>query len=243
MNEFREIVRSVLLSNDCAGSENCQCKKYRRLTLICLGRVIGLSSTALYGMKHKFVSPNTAGLICDALGLDINEYEGSISKATNFDNRVPVGRLTGRRKFLPGRKRFGLDVEAARTKMACENNCCKNYMSVGHAGEMVGISGSLWRHIEYARKVYSFELFLQMCEAMQLDPRDYVGPAAPVAKGSGDDVAAMNWLRYAGGRIAFGVGELPVTVFVAPYGSCEGETLAEAVAWMKRKIDSGKKVA
>lgn len=243
MNEFREIVISLMASNECAGSGKCQCFRFGYMTTSCLAYALDVNPSVLYAKTRKSVSVKTAEIFCGALGLDVADYEHMIYRKTNFDNKIPVGKGPGRKKFLPGRLRFGVDIELARKVLLCENNCCKSYLSVEHCADMVGTTGSLWRHIERGVKVYSFELFLQMCEVMGLDPRDYVGAKAPVARGGGEDTAAMNWLAEMGGRIAFGMGELPVTVFVASYGACSGETLSEAVAWMKRKISGGKKVA
>ena len=242
MNELGMILLSIRYSNECTVFGHKQCDRYGRITQICLGELLDLRSYEISRIEHggKLIVEG-AEKLCGVLGLDVVDFAESVSRFRGFVERAPVGKRVAANKYRPTRQRFGEDLRKARVAIKCENGCCLDHISIHHAGEMVGISGSIWRAIEFNRKRYTFELYLQLCGLMGLDPHDYVGES--VAGGGGDLVGALRYLEDRNGRLSFGVsGDGAVTVFVPGCGARSGDTIVEAVAWMKRDVGIAEKL-
>ena len=240
MNELGRILRSIRASNPCEDNEHKQCERYGRITQECIAGKIGVRGGVVSKIENgDMVSYNMAGKVCEYLGLNVGDYADGVYISYERPDVFPVKQVKFHGEYKATMERFGVDLRKAREAKRCEIGCCHGHLGRTHLAAMFGLTSSVWRNIEFGGKVFGMGLFLQICDVMDLNPLDYIGAPAVVGI-AGADAEALSWVANRGGRIAFGD---TVIAFVPGYTPSEGDTIVEAVAWLRRKVAGGKKVA
>lgn len=243
-NNLGDIIRSIRMSNECIFGHN-RCRNH--LTQQCLAGILDIGKSHLsrveVGLKLTF---NKALIICKELGLELDDYLGGTLIGKESDGRDLRG-VRGAHRMMEDYKdvmdRFRSDLITKRKSTICEDGCCRDTLSLKHCGALFGFSKSSYRWVEEGGCIIRFEIFLMICKYFGLNPADYIGDHALPAGNNDDGLGkAMNWVGAHRGRVAFDVsGDGAVTVMVPGYAPRSGDTIIEAVAWLKYEV-AGKKI-